>query len=98
MYRYLTIKMNIKMKLYIQKLQGNGSMLNHLLVLKKTVSHIQVMKVHYVDEDLGLILLCSFPSSFANFGATLLYCYNNLTLNEVSGALRAKKAESDDIF
>jgi hypothetical protein len=76
MYRYLTIKMNIKMKLYIHKLQGNGSMLNHLLVLKKTVSHIQVMKVHYVDEDLGLILLCSLYSSFVNFIDILLYNHN----------------------
>ena len=72
--------------------------LNHLSVFMEIISNLQATKVDYDNEDLGLILLCSFPSSFANFGATLLYCYNNLTLNEVSGALRAKKDESDDIF
>jgi hypothetical protein len=72
--------------------------LNHLSVFMEIISNLQATKVDYDNEDLGLTLLCSLPSSFANFGATLLYCCNTLTPNEVSGALRAKKAESDDIF
>lgn len=74
----------------MQKLQGNYSMLNHLLVLKKTVSDIQVMKVHYVDEDLGLILLCSLYSSFVNFTDILLYNHNTLMLDKVYEALHIK--------
>jgi hypothetical protein len=49
------------------------------------------MEVDYDDEDLGLILLCSLPSSFANFRDTLLYSHDTLTLDEVSEALHAKE-------
>jgi len=42
-------------------------MLNHLSVIKKIVLYLQAMELDYDEEDLGLILLCSLPSSFANF-------------------------------
>ncbi|KAL5676413.1 hypothetical protein ACJX0J_012544, partial [Zea mays] len=35
------------------------------------------------DEDLGLILLCSIPTSFANFRDTILYNRDKLTLHEI---------------
>ena len=63
----LTSKMHLKMKLYTHKLQEGGSVLNHLSVFKKIVSDLLSMEVEYDDEDLGLILLCSLPSSFSNF-------------------------------
>jgi hypothetical protein len=83
--------MHLKMKLYTHKLQEGGSVLNHLLVFKEIVSDLQAMEVDYDDEDLGLILLCSLPSSFANFRDTLLYSHDSLTLDEVSEALHAKE-------
>jgi len=49
------------------------------------------MEVDYDDEDLGLILLCSLPSSFANFTDTLLYSHDSLMLDEVSEAMHAKE-------
>ena len=49
------------------------------------------MEVDYDDKDLGLIFLCSFPSSFSNFRDTLLYSHDTLTLDEVSKALHAKE-------
>jgi hypothetical protein len=49
------------------------------------------MDVDYDYEDLGLILLCSLPSSFENFRDTLLYSHDSLTLDEVSEALHAKE-------
>jgi hypothetical protein len=79
----LTSKMHLKMKLYTHKLQEGGSVLNHLSVFKEIVSDIQAMKVDYDDEDLGFILLCSLPNSFANFKDTLLYSHDTLTLDEI---------------
>ena len=87
----LTSKMYLKMKLYTHKLQEGGSVLNHLLVFKEIVSDLRAMEVHYDDEDLGLILLCFLPSSFANFRDTLLYNHDTLMLDEVSEALHAKE-------
>ena len=83
--------MHLKMKLYTHKLQEGGSVINHLSVFKEIVSDLQSMEVDYDDEDLGLILLCSLPSYFANFRDTLLYSHDTLTLDEVSEALHAKE-------
>jgi len=63
----LTSKMHMKMKLFTHKLQESGSVLNHIAIFKEIVSDLQSMEVTYDDEDLGLLLLCSLPSSFANF-------------------------------
>jgi hypothetical protein len=45
----------------------------------------------YDDEDLRLVLLCSLPSSFANFRDTILYSHDELTLHEVCEALERKE-------
>ncbi|KAL5683084.1 hypothetical protein ACJX0J_009469, partial [Zea mays] len=49
------------------------------------------MVIYYDDDDLDLILLFSLLSSFVNFGDTLLYSHDTLTLDEVSKALHAKE-------
>jgi hypothetical protein len=79
------------MKLYTHKLQEGGSVLNHLSIFKEIVSDLHAMEVDYDDEDLGLILLCSLSSYFANFRDTLLYSHDTITLDEVSEALHAKE-------
>ena len=56
--------MHMKMKLFTHKLQEGGSVLNHLSIFKEIVSDLQSMDVKYDDEDSGLLLLCSLPSSF----------------------------------
>jgi hypothetical protein len=45
----------------------------------------------YDDEDLGLLLVCSLPSSFANFRDATLYSRDELTLHEVYKALAQKE-------
>jgi hypothetical protein len=87
----LTSRMHMKMKLYTHKLQEGGSVSTHLSVLKEIVADLQSMELKYEDEDLGLILLCSLPSSFANFRDTILYSRDTLTVNEVYEALQAKE-------
>jgi hypothetical protein len=62
-----TSKMRMKMKLFMHKLQKGGSVLCHMSSFKEIVADLQSMEVSYDDEDLGLLLLCSLPSSFANF-------------------------------
>jgi hypothetical protein len=62
-----TSKMHMKMKLFMHKLQEGGSALNHIASFKEIVADLQSMEISYDDKDLGLLLLCSLPSSFANF-------------------------------
>jgi len=69
----------MKMKLYAHKLQEGGSILNHLSVFMEIILDLQAMEVDYDGEDLGLILLCSLLSSFANFRDTLLYSHDTLS-------------------
>ena len=45
----------------------------------------------YDDEDLGLLLLCSLPNSYANFRDTILLSRDELTLKEVYEALQSKE-------
>jgi hypothetical protein len=77
----------MKMKLYTHKLQEGGSVSTHLLVFKEIIADLQSIEADYKDKDLGLILLCSLPSSFANFKDTILYSRDTLTVNEVYEAL-----------
>jgi len=42
-------------------------------------------------RTLGLILLCSLHSSYANFRDTILYSRDTLTMNDVYEALQAKE-------
>ena len=49
------------------------------------------MEVNYDDEDLGLHLLCSLPSSYASFRDTILLSRDELTLAEVCEALQSKE-------
>ena len=49
------------------------------------------MEVKYEEEDLGLMLLCSLPNSYATFRDTILYSRDTLTLNEVYKSLLSKK-------
>jgi hypothetical protein len=69
----LTSRMHMNMKLYTHKLQEGGYVSTHLSAFKEIVADLQSMEVKYEDEDLGLILLCSLPSSFANLRDTILY-------------------------
>jgi hypothetical protein len=87
----LTSRMHMKMKLYTHKLQEGGSVSTHLSVFKQIIADLQSMEVKYEDEDLDLILLCSLPSSFANFRDTILYSRHTLTVNEVCEALQTKE-------
>jgi hypothetical protein len=48
-------------------LQEGGSALEHLATFKEIVADLKYMEVEYGDEDLGLILLCSLPTSFVKF-------------------------------
>ena len=89
----LTSKIHMKMKLFTHKLQEGGSVLNHLSIFKEIVSDLQSMEVQYDDEDLGLVLLCSLPSSFANFHDTLLYSNDELTAAEYMRPFNRRKDE-----
>jgi hypothetical protein len=87
----LTSKMHLKQKLFLHKLHDGGKVLDNLSEFKEIVADLESMEVKYEEEDLGLILLCSLPSSYSNFRDTILYSRDTLTLNEVFEALQAKE-------
>ena len=49
------------------------------------------MEVKYEEEDLGLMLVCLLPNSYATFRDTILYSRDTLTLNEVYQSLLSKE-------
>nr|CAE03833.3 OSJNBb0013J13.10 [Oryza sativa Japonica Group] len=87
----LTSKMHIKMKLFSHKFQESGSVLNHISVFKEIVADLMSMEVQFDDEDLGLLLLCSLPSSYTNFCDTILLSRDEVTLAEVYEALQNRE-------
>lgn len=91
MSKNLTSKMYVKMKLFTHNLQEGGSVMNHLSIFKEIVADLVSMEVQYDDEDLGLLLLCSLPSLFANFQDTILLSRDELTLAEVYEALQTRE-------
>ena len=66
-------------------------MINHLSIFKEIVVDLVSMEVKYDDEDLALLLLCSLPTSFANFEDTILLSRDELTLTEVYEALQTRE-------
>ena len=67
-------------RLYSHPLAKDMVVINHISTLKEIVVDLENMELKYNEEDLGLILLCSFPSSYSNFRDTILYSHDNLTL------------------
>ncbi|CAD6342994.1 unnamed protein product [Miscanthus lutarioriparius] len=59
--------------------------------ISKIVANLVSMEVKYDDEDLGLLLLCSLPNSYANFRDTILLSRDELTLKEVYEALQSRE-------
>ena len=86
----LTSKMHMKLKLFTLEMEG-VSVMSHISVFKEIVSDLASIEVQYDDEDLGLLLLCSLPNSFANFRDTLLLSRDELTVSEVYEALQSRK-------
>jgi hypothetical protein len=84
----LTSKMHMQIKFFTHKLQETGSVLNHISVFKEIVADLVSIEVQFDDEDLGLLLLCSLPSSYANLLDTILLSHDELTLLEVYEALQ----------
>ena len=52
---------------------------------------LETLEAKYEEEDLGLMLLCSLPNSYATFRDTILYSHDTLTLNEVYEASFSKE-------
>ena len=67
------------------------SLEEHLTVFKEIVYDLETMEVMYNEEDLGLSLLCSLPSSYITFRDTILYSRDTFTLDEVYDALYSKE-------
>jgi hypothetical protein len=87
----LTSRFHVKMKLFSHKLQEGALVMNHLSIFRQIVSDLVSMEVNYEDEDLALLLLVSFPSSFTNFCDTICISRDTLTIAEVYEALQQRK-------
>ncbi|KAJ9560945.1 LOW QUALITY PROTEIN: hypothetical protein OSB04_006105 [Centaurea solstitialis] len=91
MEKSLPNKLHMKLKLYALRLSEGGSITAHLSKFKEIVGDLKNLEVKYDDEDLGLILLCSLPSSFGTFMDTIIYSRDSLSLDEVYTALSSKE-------
>jgi hypothetical protein len=87
----LTIKMHMLMKLFKLKMEEGGSVLNHIPIFKEILANLVSMEVKYEDEDLGRLLLCSLPSSFASFHHTIILSRDELTISDVYDALQSRE-------
>ena len=91
MIKSLTSKLHLKQRLYSYCMIEGMSLEDHLTTFKEIVSDLENMEVKYDEVDLGLILLCSLPSSYATFRDTILYSRDTRTLEEVFDALFFKE-------
>ena len=90
MTKSLMCKLHLKERLHSHSIAKGTSLKEHLTTFKEIVADLETLEVKYEEEDLGLILLCSFPISYATFRNTILYSRDTLTLNEVYEALFSK--------
>ena len=91
MTKRLTSKLHLKQRLHSHCMAEGTSLEEHLTTFKEIVADLETLEVKYEEEDLGLILLCSLPNSYATFKDTILYSRDTLTLNEVYEALFSKE-------
>ena len=92
MMKSFTSKLHLKQRLY--HMAEATSLKEHLTTFKEIVADLETLEVNYEEEDLGLMLLCSLPNSYATFRDTILYSRDALTLNEVYEALFSKENEA----
>ena len=90
MTKSLMSKLHLKQQLYLHSMAEGTSLEEHLTTFKEIVVDQETLEVKY-EEDLGLMLLCSLPNSYATFRDTVLYSLDTLTLNEVYEALFSKE-------
>lgn len=90
------MKKNIQNKLYIKKrifhftYVPSSIMNDHITSFKKLVTNLQNMDDTFVDGDLALMLLASFPYEYEHLETTRLYGRNEvdeISLKEVCSAL-----------
>ena len=91
MTKSLTSKLHLKQRLYSHSMAEGMSLEEHLTTFKEIIADLETLEVKYEKEDLGLMLLCSLPTSYATFRDMILYSRENLTLNEVYEALFSKE-------
>ena len=90
MTKSLMSKLHLKQRLYSHRMAKGTSLEEYLTTFKEIVTDLETLEVKNEEEDLGLMLLCSLPNSYATFKDTILYS-RTLTLNEVYEALFSKK-------
>ena len=91
MTKSLPNRLHLKQRLYSYCLAKSMSVINHMYTFKEIVANFETMEVKYDDEDLGLILLYSLPSSYSNFRDTILYSRDTLTFEEVYESMHSKE-------
>ena len=87
----LTSKLHLKQRLFSHRMAEGMSLEEHLITFKEIVVDLETLEVKYEEEDLGLMLLCSLPNSYATFRDKISYCRDTLILNEVHEALFSKE-------
>ncbi|GJX45782.1 hypothetical protein Tco_0262458 [Tanacetum coccineum] len=91
MTKSLANKLYLKKKLYTFYMPAGRKISEHIDEFNKIVLDLANIEVKFKDEDLALLLLTSLPASYEHFVDTLLYRWEDLTLEDVMATLNLKK-------
>ena len=62
MMKSLTSKLHLKQGLYSHRIAKGTSLEEHITTFEEIVANLETLEVKYEEEDLELMLLCSFPN------------------------------------
>ncbi|KAH0665910.1 hypothetical protein KY285_027116 [Solanum tuberosum] len=64
-------------------------------LLGKSYNALTIVDIKIESEDQNLIVLCSLPPSYDTFADTLIYGKDNISLDDVSNALKSKELKKN---
>src|SRR3954462_4396207 len=87
----LTNRLYLKKKLYNLRMVEGTSIKQHLDEFNSIIMDLGNIDITVESKDQALIVLCSLPPSYEIFVHTLLYGKDNISLDDVSNALKSKE-------
>jgi transposase InsO family protein len=87
----LTNRLYLKKRLYNLRMNEGTPIKSHLDEFNSIIMDLKNVEVKIDDEDQALIVLCSLPPSYETFVDSMLYGRDNISLDDISSALKSKE-------